>query len=299
MNTRQQKTTVKWEGVITNIQGNVLTKLAHHKFLTLSQLLRLNVGTTQYKYLWKQVASLRDRRKPLVKSQRFSSVAPHINGKPPERVEDLYYLSKEGERALREELAFEGLVKIPIGRRLAYKDYRHRKSVIDFQISLDTWASSNEVAIPFFDTYFEKTGDNRKNKNLRAKTRIDFGNNSFFIPDAVFQVIGQEKRRLFLFEMYRGSDPIRTISQLNQHGVAMVNRHTHAAYNIPTNKAYYIVLLFEKESLKKSVIERIKKNEPAFNKIEKYFRLKCITDIKEGDFYDNWLTLHGSSTGLI
>ena len=299
MNTKQQKSSVAWAGVITNIQEQVLTKLAHHKFLTLSQLLRLNVGTTQYKYLWKQVASLRDRPKPLIKAQRFSSTNPSAKGKPPERVEDLYYLSKEGEKALREDLVFEGHIKIPIGRRLAYKDYKHRKRVIDFQIFLDVWADTNGITIPFFDTYFEKTGNNRKDKNLRAKTRIDFGQDDFFIPDAAFQLANKDQQKLFLFEMYNGHDPKRTINQLHKHGVAMVNRYTHKAYDLPTNKAYYIVLLFEREGLKKSVIERIKKNQPAFNQIEKYFRLKCLDDLETDDFNKKWLTLHGTPSTLI
>jgi hypothetical protein len=294
MKTKKQ---VKWEGVITNIQANVLLQLAKHKFLTLRQLLRLNVGSTQYKYIWKQVASLRDRQYPLVKSQRFSASLPS-NGKPPERVEDLYYLSKEGAKALEEELEYEGKIKIPIGRRLAYKDYCHRKSLITYQIELGNWAKTQDIDFPFFDTYFDKEGNNRKNNNLRAKTRIDFDGNDFFIPDASFQLIQKEKTKYYLGEMFRGQDPKRTIRQLHQHGKAMVNRFTHRAYNIPTNKAYYIVLLFERAPLKNSVIERIQKSEPAFDKIEKYFRVKSLEDLEQGDFNKDWLTLHGSPITL-
>lgn len=298
---KQQKSEIQWEGVITNIQSVVLAKLARYKFLTLSQLLSLEVGTTQYKYLWKQITSLRDRRQPLVKCQQFNTVtAVSSSGKKtPERVEDLYYLSKEGTKALRQELGFEELIKIPVGRRLAYKDYRHRKRVIDFQIQLDLWTNENESVIPFFDTYFDKEGNNKVSGNLRAKTRIDFGSSGFFIPDAAFKMEQMDNQKFFLFEMYNGTDVKRTTVQLHRHGIAMANRYTHKAYALPKNKSYNIILLFERDGLKNSVIDRVKKNEPAFNKMEKYFRLKSLADLAEGDFFENWLTLHGTHTNLI
>lgn len=295
----KQAKPVQWEGVITNIQERALVALAQHKFMTLSQLLLLDgIGTTQYKYLWKQVSSLRDRQRPLVKCQRFNAITPAKSGLPPERVEDLYYLSKEGEKALRNDLQYEGIIKRPIGRRLAYKDYRHRKDVISFQVHLGNWIRQNELKLSFFHTYFDKEGNNRKDANLRAKTRVDFEDGNFFIPDAAFKIVSPQKQKWYLFEMYRGHDPKRTINQLHQHGLAMAKRYTHASYDIPSNKAYYIVLLFERESLKQSVLERIQQHEPAFELIEKYFRVKSWEDIAKGNFEDGWLTLYDSSVAL-
>ena len=49
MAAKKQKSEVKWEGVITNIQSNVLGKLARYKYLTLSQILKLEEDYTKEK----------------------------------------------------------------------------------------------------------------------------------------------------------------------------------------------------------------------------------------------------------
>jgi len=295
---KNPKQKVKWEGVITNIQNNVLTNLAKYKFLTLSQLLQLEVGTTQYKYLWKQVASLRDRNKPLVKCQRFSVSQPQ-NGNPPERVEDWYYLNNTGKKVLIEELNFKHEIRLPIGRgNLAYKDYQHRKRTIDFQILLNLCSKENNYNVSFFDSYFEKMGNNRRDKNLRAKTRIDFEGDDFFIPDGAFKLAHQNKNKFYLFEMYSGRDTKRTLAQLHKHGLSLTQRFTHRAYELPVNKPYFIILLFQYESIKNALIEKAKKEGRTFSLIEKYFRCKSIEQLEKDNFISNWKTLFGSSTSL-
>lgn len=296
---KREKDQVKWEGVITNIQGNILTHLARYKFLTISQLLDLDVGTSQYKYLWKQIASLRDRKTPLVKCQRFSVTAPP-QGKPPQRIEDWYYLSNAGKKALINELRFENEIKMPIGRgNLAYKDYRHRRRTIDFQIALERWAISIGMEIPFFDRYFDKLGNNRTDKNLRAKTRIDFKEKDFFIPDGAFKIANDQLEKFFLLEIYNGKDTNRTINQLHKHATALTKRYTHQAYNLPKNKSYNIVLIFQNESLQNAVVERVNNQEKAFSIIQKYFRCKSLNQLKEGDFNSEWITLSGENNNLI
>lgn len=77
-------------------------------------------------------------------------------------------------------------IRMPIGRaKLFFKDYFHRKYTIDFHIKLRKWAKKIQIELCFFDTYFDKIGNNRKNKNLKAKTKLDVGN-SYLIADAVF-----------------------------------------------------------------------------------------------------------------
>ena len=289
---------VRWEGVITNIQSNILLALARYKFLTISQLLHLNIGTTQKAYLWKQLASLRDRSQPLVKRQQFS-ITQALNGKPPRRIEDWYFLNNNGKKALVENLAFDGQIKMPVGRKsIASKDYQHRRHTIDFQIELDLWAKSANIKIPFFHTYFEKVGNARIDKNLRAKTRIDFDNGNYFIPDGAFSIIHNQGEKFFLMEMYQGNDTKRTISQLHKHALSMTKRYTHKAYQLPAQQSYNIVLIFQHQSLKDAVINRIQTNGHAFSIIQKYFRCKHYEELQGNEFYTNWTTLHGEPVNL-
>jgi len=289
---------VKWEGIITNIQGNILCQLARYKFLTLSQLLQLNVGTTQYKYLWKQMASLRDRKTPLVSQQRFSMVK-RINNAPPQRIEDWYFLNTAGKRALEEELFFEGEINIPSRKsNIANKDYFHRRHTIDFRIALDLWAIEKQVSVPFFDCYYDRALNRQQDKKIRAKTRIDFSDNDYFIPDGAFKIIHSQDERFCLMEMYQGNDLKRTITQLHKHGLAMTQRYTHKAYKLPSDKSYLVILIFEHQSLMNAVINRIKEEKEIFGGIAKYFRCKTLNSLSNAHFNIGWKTLLGQELNL-
>ncbi|MEM6700335.1 MAG: hypothetical protein AAF599_18165 [Bacteroidota bacterium] len=201
---------------------------------------------------------------------------------------------------MREELNYEGQIKMPIGRgSLPYKDYQHRINTINFQIQLDQWAASNGCQIPFFHTYFDKEGDNRVNKNLRAKTKIELDNNDFFIPDGAFKIITEQQERFFLMEMYDGKDTNRTVQQLHKHALALTKRYTHQTYQLPTNKSYSIILIFEYASHLQAVLQRIQTKEPSFQLIQKYFRAKSLEQLATTLFLEEWQTLRGEEVSLL
>ena len=278
---------VPWEGSITNIQGNVLEALARYKFLTMSQMLSLDIGTTQYQYLAKQTKSLRDRGKPLIGCHNFHTPQPRKG-----RVESMYYLTKRGREALVFELDMEQeKIKMPIGNSVAYKDYLHRRYTIDYQIALDKWANANGIEVPYFDTYFDKIGNNRVLKNLRAKTRVTLSETEYFIPDGMCFLKKDGDRRLHLMEMYNGKDTGRVVKQLHKHAQALSFKCTHRQFNINTDRSYTIVLVFQYESIMRATIQRIQE-EGAFLHIAKYFLCKTIEEVNENKF-DNWIDLHG------
>ena len=45
---------LKKQNVLTSIQLRILKALAKYKYLTFSQMLKIDIGTTQYQYLRKQ-----------------------------------------------------------------------------------------------------------------------------------------------------------------------------------------------------------------------------------------------------
>lgn len=278
-----------WDNLITKIQQNVLVSLARYKYLTMSQMISLKVGTNQYPYLWKQVASLRDRKRALVSCNNFPLPSPKKG-----RVESLYFLTKEGMNQILGNgfVESEEAIKIPKGKTIAYKDYFHRKFTIDFQIALYQHAEKNEKSVEFFHTYFDKVGDNRINKNLRALTRIDFEGKQFFIPDAVFKI----NRQFFLFEMYNGKDTKRVLEQLHKHAQALTFRHTHRAYNLDETKSYRIILLFEFESAKEALIKRIQEDS-SFDMIRSYFFAKSLNE-SIFETSNDWNDLNGDIKSL-
>lgn len=278
---------VPWAGRITNIQGNVLEALSRYKFLTMSQMLKLDIGTTQYQYLQKQIKSLRDRGRPLIGTHNFHTPQPRKG-----RVESMHYLTPKGREALVFELDIEAEnVKMPIGKSMAYKDYQHRKYTIDYQIELDKWASRNGAVVPVFDTYFDKVGNNRVSKNLRAKTRITLSQDEYFIPDGVYSLKREGSKRLHLMEMYNGKDTGRVIRQLHKHAQALAFKCTHRQFNLDPDFSYTIDLVFQFESIMKATIERIQED-GAFTNIGQYFLCKTIEEVNEGKL-DTWVDLHG------
>lgn len=281
------KKKIEWSGAITIIQGNVLEALARYKFLTMSQMLKLNIGTTQYNYLSRQIKSLNDRKKALIKRQSYQ--APQVSKG---RIEGMYFLTKRGHETLVYDLHIDKeKIKMPIGKTMAYRDYFHRKYTIDYQIALDKWAKANNANIPFFDTYFDKIGNNRVSKNLRSKTRITFSDSEYFIPDGVYFVEKEGKKRLHLMEMYNGKDTGRVVKQLHKHGKALSFKYSHKQFNIDENISYTIALVFEFESIMKATIDRIQED-GSFVSIAQYFLCKTLQEVNEGKL-DMWVNLNG------
>ncbi len=280
---------IAWEGVITNIQANILESLARYKYLTLSQMLALDLGTTQYQYLWKQASSLRDRRRPLVACNSFATPQPRMG-----KVESMYYLTPAGRQALILELRYpEDQVKYQVGKSIAFRDYPHRKKQIDFQIQLDKWAEQNELDIPFFHCYFDTTGNARTTKNLKSKNRIALSKSKYFIPDGAFLIENMHRQnRFYLFEMCNGKDSKRVVKQLHHHAQAFAFRLVQEHYNYDESKPYYIALLFTYRSIMEAVQKRIQAD-PQFVHLDKYFICKAYDDLEQEDFFDTWQTLKG------
>ena len=278
---------VPWAGRITSIQGNILEALARYKFLTNTQLLRLDVGTTQYPYLAKQIRSLRDRGRPLVGTHNFHTPQPRKG-----RVESMHYLTLKGREALVFELDKDvESIKMPVGKSVAYKDYLHRRYTIDYQIELDKWAEQNGATVPIFDTYFDKVGNNRVSKNLRAKTRITLSQDEYFIPDGAYFLKREGGKRLHLMEMYNGKDTGRIIRQLHKHAQALAFKCTHKQFNLDPDFSYTVDLVFQYESIMRATIERIQED-GAFTNIGQYFLCKTIEEVNDGQL-DTWVDLFG------
>jgi hypothetical protein len=276
---------------LTSVQSNILIELARYKFLTASQLHKLNVGK-DIGWIRTQAKELEHRSKPFIERITFG-IVPREG-----KLEHVFFLTKQGKDILIEGMNMHPEeIKLPIGNAsLFYKDYKHRRNTIDFQIALYKHIEEKEdFRVDFFDCYFDKVGNNRTSGNLEAKNKILIGEDDYIIPDAIFMLSNTERKFLFLFEMYDGKDTKRVFEQVRKHARATALGSPSEKYN--HQNAHRIILLFEFERMKNAFLERTK-NSKYFNDVAALFRCKSIEGMNE-DFYRGWQTLKGESVGFI
>jgi len=274
---------------ITNIQLNILEALATYKYLTFSQMLKLDIGTTQYQYLWKQMVNIRDCPTPLVNYHSYSVPHPRIW-----KSESMYYLTTNWKDFLVRELGINAKdIKHQIWNTVLHRDYYHRKKQIDFHIFLEKFLKSTSFTLDYFSAYFDKTGNSRRDNNLTSINRIELSKNSFYIPDGIFQVSDFAwESKLFLFEMCNWNDTKRIMKQVHNHAKALVSKSVHVKFDLQANKPYKILFLFDKTSIMEEVIKRFTSDQSLIE-LRKYFRFHDYNKIEYNDFFNtrkdvNW-----------
>lgn len=114
------------------------------------------------------------------------------------------------------------------------------------------------------------------------------GHNSI-IPDSIFEIGNEDNSRYLLFEMHNGKDSKRIIDQIEQHAIALTGLYTHKKYNIPSNKYYYILIVFEETTTMEKVLSTLK-NSIRYQNIARFFLCKHILEI-EDNLLSNWVNL--------
>jgi len=276
---------------VTKIQNQILLYLGQFKYLTLSQLLKLGSGTTQYKYLWKQASAMVKRSRPLIDAVRFNTI-DRIG-----RVEDIYYLTKYGAKVLAD-TSPNSPALLPKGRVVSAKDYTHKIRTLDFQIDTYLYCKDSGLELVKFLRYFDKTGNNRVDKNLSSLTKVKFKDGKSLIPDGLFIIDVDDFERLLLFELHLGKDSKRIFNQLTAHIDAMLSLKLHNAISYPVNRAYYVLVLFESSAVLESMIKRFKLTGELYSKIHQYVLCKTFDQFDKENYTDNWKTILGESKNL-
>ena len=276
--TKNQLTAIKW--------------LSTYKYLTSSQFVKMGLFKRR-SYLTNSLKSLLNMKKPFIDKHDYNP----INGK----VESLYYLTNHGKKFLVEELEYnESQIKAPIGFSTnSLKDYFHRRYTIDFHIALNQWLLKNKGKIQFLNYYFDKAGNNRAkgmNNKVTALNRITFKNGVSFIPDINAMFTLSDKDHLFLFEQHNGKDAKRLFEQLYVHIIAIANGAAYDKYNYQ-KKAHKVVVICEEDSVKTSVINRLRKEE-GIEHYNNFFIFKTNAEL-EKDFYTNWTLINGEHVNFL
>ena len=227
----------------------ILEVLAIFKFLSTSQLLKLNITKSKpnlvrpikdllfYNLIWKLTFGVDPRRWKL---------------------ENIYYLKIKWVKFLQDELNYDidnKTIKYPIWTNsLFFRDYFHRLATIEFHIQLFIYLVQNSWTIKTFDTYFDKIGSNRIDANLKAKTKLIFNDGSYFIPDAICLYEKDNKPYIIAFEIYRGKDTKRVLKQFIKHLKALSQGLPSKVFNKKIGSK--VVAVFDTIEAMQSVIKR-------------------------------------------
>lgn len=275
--------------IITEAQEKILLALAKFKYLTPTQMIALGFGNDQRR-INKKLRTL--HQKGYIDHHSF----PVVTKKG--RIENVHFLTKKGKKLLVESrILQDNEVRMPIGTStMFHKDYYHRKWTIDFHINIDRWCEDTGSFIVYFDTYFDKTGENRTTASLRSKTRIDLPDNSFLIPDSIFLLdFPNGNRELYLFEMCNGKNTLRTIKQIKQHAQAIAEGSINES--LGHKKPYYVLHLFEERTHMEAVMQRLA-NDAFFVHTIKHFCFKTHTDLANQPFPEGWVDAFGEKRSI-
>lgn len=275
--------------IFNDTQTEILLALARFKFLTTSQLQK--IVPREIAWLRKQIVLIANREKALIEKLSFGFHPKH--GK----LENVFYLTPIGKETLCEILNVEReAVKMPIGNStLFFKDYNHRRNTIDIHVHLYLWTKTTDFEVVFFDTYFDKIGNNRRDKNLQAKNKISLIDGDYMIPDGVTVISNGETSLLYLVEMYDGKDTKRVIEQLCKHAQAIALGSPSLKYGF--NKSNRVLCVFEFDSNMKAVLNRIK-NDAIFSEMTNHFLFKTLENVQKGDFTEGWLNVEGKMKSI-
>lgn len=265
--------------LINNIQATILELLAVYQYLSVSQLQVLTKKSLSY--LREQLAILRQRK-------YIAAYTVTVTAKV--RAESIYHLSPVGVEFLQNEKAFIGAINYPKGSSvLVVKDYMHRLAFQWLQIYTRLHLEQERIKLVDFSTYFDKTGNNRKDKNLEAKTKIILNKETgqFYIPDGTMLCEKQNKITLYLIEHFADKNTIRIINTIATHAKIIANGNASRQYNVQSNPV--ILCCFSFDSIKQAVIKRLIANEQ-FTPVSPLFLFASLDDVKE-NFRHAWHTI--------
>lgn len=240
--------------LITGMQEKILRELATYKFLTVSQLIKLNVGIKNR--IYENLKKLVDAG--LVKYADYKALLRYGN-----QLERIHFLTAKGATLLVENtpnLHLDSIRYPKSSTTLFTHDYFHRVSSINTQISFMQWLSNYNFPLIAYHSYFDMVGSRKKHSHspMYAVTRIDFGNGHFLDPDGIGVYENNEKAKITLFETYNGNDSKRVIEQLRKH--LYVIKHGLAAEKYKVEAPTRVCCTFENYAALQNVLKRIEKD---------------------------------------
>jgi predicted RNA binding protein with dsRBD fold (UPF0201 family) len=142
----------------------------------------------------------------------------------------------------------------------------------------------------FFHPYFVKKKTGRFFQSISA---IDLTEDERIVPDAVFKVSDGDQSRHFLFELHNGRSIRRLKDQILNHAIALTQRKTHAAFDIPVEQFYYVLIVLENDAAFESLISEMKELKSQYQNIHQFFLCKSLAQVEGLTFWKNWTSILG------
>ncbi len=239
---------------LTEIQTRILEALAHYRYLTHSQMLRLDIGSPSF--LRFSTRRLREKGdESLIASIRYP-FAPREG-----RLEQVHHLTTAGAAVLADMTNNDAYRHLKPVTAVYHRDYWHRKFTIDFQIALTRALAGDErLDLLTFDRYFDKTGANRgSDRPLRSNTRVDIDAETHLIPDVNFVLsrpFDTKHRVLYTAEIANGQDTKRILRQIERHAEVLQKRVLADKYDMPSRQPHQVLFIFSDYGLLRAVRSR-------------------------------------------
>jgi hypothetical protein len=270
-----------------NSHSEILLALAKYKYLTVSQLASIGkMGNRDNAS--RRLKELKDRK--LVRGISYG-FTPWIG-----RVENANCLTPKGRRALLDGLGLEHTeIRMPVsGSNVYFKDYFHRRDTVDFHIALLKWAEKNHSQLLFFHTYFDREKKIWTRGTASTKFPLWAGH---LIPDGAFMLwLPQLWKELFLLEVYRWKDTLRTFRQLKKHAEALVQGSANSKYNF--EKPYRVLCVFEHNSMMQAVMGRMVES-GYFSQLSAHFLFKLLGNITWHDLATGRWSMGKKQVGML
>lgn len=273
--------------ILSSRQKIILEFLLEFKQLTIPQMDRLLHNEYSQQSIRRDLDKLFDRRKPLINRVEFKRVS-HFG-----KLSYVYNLSPLGAQKLLQ--LHKG--KLPHSKFTPIKpkltdDYFHRTSTIDFHIHMKEHEGEG-YELDFCSHYFVVK---KVLNSFQSINRIEAPKGKIVIPDLVVKLNRAERSRLLLFELHNGKDKKRIKEQIEMHALTLISLNAHRKFQIDTKCFYYVLILFEENSVYQSIIRDLS-TEPRYKNIGGFFLCKSRSKNDES-FLNGWTTILGEETSI-
>jgi hypothetical protein len=130
-------------------------------------------------------------------------------------------------------------------------------------IAFEAWLNRKEFELIAWDTYFDKTGNQKKSGDLKPKTRVQTGESSYVDPDAIFAYVTDNGQKITLIETSRGKETKLVLEKIRKTMFAIYEGKVSEKYKTKTHKFAVtpkFLISFETESLMKSTMAAVNRD---------------------------------------
>jgi hypothetical protein len=281
---------------VTALDADILRALATFTYCTIPQIARV-VGVKNEKSVQNALLRMRSVR-PLVHKHEYAFNAGVG------RLHSVFTLAPAGVAVLAEILRcdHESIYYPAMGVQYS-RDYAHRRNFIDAHIAIESWATTHEAEIEFFDRYFRAEGGNHSANptgtdslvRREYQTRVVLAaTRELIIPDGIFAFTQNGASRLCALEIHQGRETKKIIAQLETHIRTIEASAIRKKYG--REDANFVLSVYEHPETMQAVMKRFA-SLPNYREIRLAFHFTAIDDVRS-DLMRAWRLASGEAVSL-